>query len=197
MKKIILLIIGVCIFHSVLFSQSSNTNKEYRKNFIIFMDAKLFRERSSGHLEFIDSIGQKQVVKFSYDVGELIFEENEFEKINLCSKNNDGITMYLDYRDPLPEFPGYVERLYVLELNLSDFHAGSVVLMIVNIDKKKGKFAYDIYSDHITGWSSNYKAMKKSRELLLEHWVRKKDYNTNHNIFQRTWRSIRNWVRYW
>lgn len=153
----------------VLFCQSSNVEKEYRKNFIIFMDAKLFRDFTSGYLEFIDSIGQKQVVKFSYHVGELIFEENEFKKINLYSRKNDRITMFLEYRDPLPKFPGYVDRLYVIELTHFNFRAGSVVLMIANTNKKKEEYVYDIYSEHITGWSSDDKAMHESRKLLLEY----------------------------
>ncbi|HBN05366.1 MAG TPA: hypothetical protein DD434_06215 [Bacteroidales bacterium] len=191
MKKILFLLIGICLYSSYSFCQSSKSDNIYHKNFIIFMDAKLFWDYTDGHLEFVDSTGQKQVIQFRYHLGELTFEEGEYEKIYLCSKNSDRITMYLNYRDFLHEFPGCTDRLYVIQLTYFDFLAGSVVLMIANTDKEKGEYAFDIYSDHITGWSSEDKAMKESRELFEDYWIRKKDYKRNHNIFERMWYSIR------
>lgn len=160
------------------------------------MDAKLFWNYTNGHLEFIDTIQQKQVVKFQYHIGELIFENGEFDKINSCSPVNDIITMYLEYRDFIYEVSGYTDRLYVLHLSQFTFHAGSVVLMIANENKKKGEYAFDIYADHITGWSSNYKAMKESRKLFEDYWISKKEYKRKYNIFERTWRSIKKLIIY-
>ncbi len=190
MKKILFLLIGICLFSSYSFCQSPNIDNGYRKNFIIFIDAKLLWGYTNGHLEFIDTMQQKQVVEFQYHIGELIFENGEFDKINSCSPVNDIITMYLEYRDFIYEVPGYTDRLYVLPLSQFTFRAGAVVIMIANVDKKKGEYVFDTYADHITGWSSNYKAMRESRKLFEDYWIRKKEYRRKHNIFNRMWNSI-------
>lgn len=190
MKKIILLIIGVC-FSSILFSQTSSTNKVYCKKFLIFIDAKLPMSSTKGYLEFVDSLGQTHVVDFLYDIGELTFYEEEYKKINLCSGDNDQIIMHLEYRDFIYKIPGYTDRLYIIGLSLFDIRAGSVILMIANTNKKKNEYVYDMYSDHITRWSSNFKAMKKSRELLEYHCILKKERKQERNIFRRIWSLIR------
>lgn len=172
------------------FSHKVSNNKVH-KNFIIFIDARLFTGCNSGHLEFIDTMQENQIVKFQYCTGELIFENTEFDRINSCSKENDLIKMYLEYRDFIYKVPESTDRLYVISLGRNVFSAGSVVLTIANTDKKKGEYVYDIYFDHIVGMSTNRKAMKQSRKLFEDYWISKKHYKRDNNVFVRIWRAIR------
>ena len=190
MKKILFLLITTCLFSFYSFCQSSKTDNEYHKNFLIFIDAKLPASILNGYLEFVDTMQQKQVVNFIYETGNLIFEKGEYEKLNSYFSLNDKVTMYLNYIDFMEDEYDPKDRLYKLPLTQHDLRASSVVLMIANENKKKGEYAFDIYSDHIEGISSGYKAMRESRKLRENYWIKEQGYKRKHNIFKRMWNSI-------
>jgi hypothetical protein len=161
-------------------------------NFVIFIDAKLPDGLMQGYFEYIDTLHQKQIVNFYYVPGDIRCEREEYDKFELFPPLNDKIDMYLNYRDRMENMYDPTDRVYLIPLSLFDIHAGSVVLMIANIDKKHGIYTADSYADHIVGLANaNNKVIKEGRKLREDYWIRKQEYRKTHNIFERMWNAVR------
>jgi hypothetical protein len=131
-------------------------------DFLIFIDARIPNNSLNGYLDFIDTNQQKQSIRFNYgQTGCIYFEEGGFEK--LSSANKDGMIMHLEYSRRFRK--DYQDFRYEIRLP----KLASTILMIVNINKKKGTYAYDMDCDGIL-IRSDHKAMKKNSKL------RERDY---------------------
>jgi len=156
----------LCLFIVLKLPVSSQCNLCCgRINCIIFVDGKIPLYSMKGNVEYLDSVNETCVINFSYNIGEIMFSEEDI-KILQSLPTNTPIKINLEYTEFKRGAPkrryNYLIKDFCLPMLLEN---SSIVFNIINLNKRKKTYAF--------GYSTSTLSRiphKKEPQILQSTW---------------------------
>jgi len=136
-----------------------------RINCVIFVDGKIPNYSMGGNIEYRDSTNGVHVVNFSYNIGEIIFSEEDI-KILQSLPTNTPIKINLKYTEFKRGAPKRKYNYFIKDFGLPMLlESGFVIFNITNLNKRKKTYNFGFYTDTLSRIPH-----KKEPKILQSTW---------------------------